>query len=131
MSCHASTSVCVHDTVHTTFFYGDGTPITAVGDWSLSGISFRANCRLNFEKATVTFDGKNVTVYPKDGTEAYGVALARISGHEGEIAYFCDVIEGVRKNDRNPASSAARTIELIETMRESIAENGAVHPFSV
>lgn len=129
VSCHASTSVSVHDTVHTTFFYENGTPITAVGDWSLTGISFRANCRLNFEKATVTFDGKTVTVYPKDGSDPYEVELAKVSGHEGEISYFCDVIEGRRKNDRNPASSAARTVALIETMRESVAENGKPRSF--
>ena len=130
VSCLASTSICKHDTVHTTFFY-DGTPITAVGDWTLTGIPFQANCRIDLEKATVTFDGATVTVYPKDGGESYTVKLPKISGHEGELSYFADVVAGRIKNEKNPASSAAATISLVEHMRRSADANGAVLPFTV
>ena len=130
VSCHASTSICKYDTVHTTFFY-DGTPITAVGDWTLTGMTFQASCRIDFETATVTFDGATVTVYPKDGGESYTVELRKISGHEGELSYFADVVSGKIKNEKNPASSAAATISLVEHLRRSADANGAVIPFTV
>lgn len=128
VSCHASTSVCKYDTVHTSFLYGD-TPVTAVGDWTLVGMPFEAKCRIDFEKATVVY-GSDLTVYPKDGTPSYKVELAKISGHEGEIAYFADVIEGRTANTKNPASSAATTIRLIEHMRESAEKHGETVVFN-
>ena len=123
VSCRASTSICVHDTVHTSFFYGNDLPITAVGDWTLTGIPFHADCRIDFEDATVIFDKKTVTVYPKSHDAPYDVPLENISGHYGELAYFCDVINGNIKNTKNPAISAATTIRLVEYMRKS-ADNG-------
>ena len=126
VSCRATTSICKFDTVHTSFFYGN-TPITAVGDWTLTGIPFHADCRIDFEGATVTLDGsKNLRVYPKDGSDSYQVPLEDISGQHGELAYFCDVIEGKIENTRNPASSAAMTIRLVERMRASADQNGAL-----
>ena len=132
VSCHASTTVCRHDTVHTSFFYGDSTPITAIGDWTLTGVPFHANCRIDFELATVTLEGSSkLTVYPKNGdAKPYAVELKSISGQEGELAYFCDVINGKIKNERNPASSAANTIRLVEHMRRSADACGALTPFS-
>lgn len=127
VSCRASTSVCVNDTVHTSFYYGD-TPITAIGDWSLFGFPFNASCLIDFECATVTY-GAALTVYPKNGDKPYDVELAAVSGYQGEIDYFCDVIEGKIKNDKNPASSAATTIRLIERMRESVSEGGKILSF--
>ena len=129
VSCRSVTSICKYDTVHTSFFFGD-TPITAVGDWTLVGCSFEAKCRINFEKATVVFDSA-LTVYPKDGSPKYTVPLEKISGHEGELSYFCDVILGEVENTKNPASSAARTVRLIELMRQSADCAGERIEFSV
>ena len=128
VSCCASTSVCRHDAVHTTFIY-DGIPVTAVGDWTLNGMRFSAGFRVNFERATLVLEGGVLTVYPKDGSESYTVSRPKISGYEGEIAYFCDVITGRCENLKNPASSAARTIRLIECMRESADNGGKILPF--
>lgn len=129
VSCRTSTSICKHDTVHTSFFYGD-TPITAVGDWTLEGAPFEAKCHINFEKATVVVLGTSLTIYPKDGSPKYTPQLENVSGHEGELSYFCDVIEGKIKNVKNPASSAACTISLIEHMRASAEKLGALVPFN-
>lgn len=129
ISCRATTSICKHDTVHTSFIYGNA-PITAVGDWTLTGIPFQASCRVDFEQATVTYVGSTLTVYPKNGDKPYEVKLEKISGQDGELSYFCDVIEGKIKNEKNPASSAARTVRLVEHMRESADANGAILPFS-
>lgn len=128
ISCRASTSICVNDTVHTSFFYGN-TPITAVGDWTLTGVPFNASCRIDFEGATVTY-GAELTVYPKGDEKPYTVELEDVSGYQGEIDYFCDVIEGKIKNEKNPATSAQTTIRLIERMRESAKENGKILAFN-
>ena len=131
VSCTASTSVSVYDSVHSNFHYDslDNAPIVAIGDWSLSGTKFSAPMRVNFERATVIYDGKVLTVYPKDGGEQYEVELENYSGHFGEMRYFCDVIEGRCKNTRNPAESAATTIKLVECLRRSVAQGGEVVKF--
>ena len=128
VTCHASTSVCRHDTVHTAFGYGS-VPVTAIGDWALAGIPFSASYRISFEAATVVYEQNAVTVYPKDGSAAYPVQLDNVSGYEGEISYFCDVVTGAEKNTRNPATSAATTIRLIEHMRKSADANGETVAF--
>ncbi len=127
VSCRASSSICVNDTVHTSFFCGE-IPITAIGDWSLIGVPFQAKCQINFEQATVIFDSA-LTVYPKNGDAPYKVELANVSGYQAEIDYFCDVVAGKIKNEKNPAASAATTIQLIERMRESINEGGKILSF--
>lgn len=128
VSCRASTSLSVYDTVHSTFFVGD-TPITAIGDWSLKGVPFSASYRLDFEKATLVSNASSVTVYPKDGGESYKPELHGVGGYEGELSYFCDVIEGRTENVKNPPESAARTVSLVENLRESAKNGGRVLPF--
>ena len=123
VSCRATTSICVHDTVHTSLYYG-GVPITAIGDWALHGVKFSASCHINFEKANITYNDSGLTIYPKDGGAPYVVELSRVSGYEGEISYFCDVIQGKIKNEKNSPESAAKTISLIEHMRASAGDNG-------
>ena len=129
VSCRATSSFSVHDTVHSALFYGEA-PITAIGDWTLAGTGFAADARIDFEKASVTFLSGTLTVYPKDGTPAFTVPLEPISGYEAEISYFCDVIEGRVENTKNPPQSAARTIRLIEHLRESVAKGGEIVPVS-
>ena len=131
VSCRASTSICVHDTVHTAFFYDDNAPITAVGDWSLKGVPFRADCRIDFESATITFDKKALTVYPKNEDEPQIIPLRNIGGYQGELEYFCRLINGEIKNAKNPAISAATTISLVEHMRKSADNGGVVIDFAV
>ena len=126
VSCRASSSVSLHATAHTALFYGD-TPLTAVGDWSLTGIPFSAFCQINFAAATLRFDGKTLSVYPKEeGAAPYEVPLQGMNGYYEEIAYFCDVVEGRIKNTKNPPSSAANSIRLIEKMRQSAAASGEI-----
>ncbi len=127
VSCRASTSVCRYDTVHSSFFYGK-VPVTAIGDWSLVGVRFEAGYRIDFEKATLISNSSSVTVYPKDGGESYMPPLEKINGYEGELAYFCDVIEKRTANVKNPAQSAARTLRLIELLRESADASGKIVP---
>ena len=129
VSGRGSSSLCAYDTVHTSLFYRDY-PVTAVADWTRTGISFCANCSINFEKATVTFDGTTLTVYPKDGGSAEVHTLADYSGYYGEIDYFCDVVSGRCENTKNPAASAALSVKLIDCIRESIDAKGRIVSFS-
>lgn len=128
VECRASSSVSRHDTVHSCFFYG-GKPVSAIGDWTLTGMSFRAEAIIGFERATLKIDGTKLTVYPKDGSESYLAELCNISGIEGELAYFSGVITGERENTKNPPESAARTIRLVEALRESADSGGKLIRF--
>ncbi len=131
VSCRANTSICVNDSVHSTLIY-DGVPVTAIGDWTLTGMDFQANSRFNFEKATLlsTKGGKELTVYSKDGSESYNVQISKNSAYFGELSYFCDFIEGKIENTKNPPESAMNTIRLIEALRESAERSGEFVPFS-
>ena len=123
VSVSASSSVCVNDTVHSSFCYG-AYPVTAIGDWTLSGMNFSAVGRVNFERASLTVDDSGLTVYPKESGEPYKVELPREGRYYLELEYFSRVVSGEFKNEKNPPSSAAKTIRLIELMRESINKNG-------
>ncbi len=127
VSCHATDCKTRYDIVQTSFQYG-GTPISANGCWTAGKIKFAASYKVDFERASVLFEQGSVTVYPEEG-EPFRVAPGEFNGYAGEIAYFCDVICGKTENLKNPAVSAARTIRLVETMKESADHNGAMIPF--
>ncbi|MBQ9805213.1 MAG: Gfo/Idh/MocA family oxidoreductase [Clostridia bacterium] len=124
-----TSSFSVYDTVHTSLFYGDY-PVTAIADWTRVGIPFSATCSIDFEKATVNFDGTTLTIYPKDGSPAETVPLEDQGGYYGEIDYFCDVVSGKTKNTKNPATSAAMSLRLIEHIRQSADAKGKIVAFS-
>ena len=124
VSCRASTSICVHDTVHTSLFYGDA-PVTAIGDWTLVGTKFEATCRMDFEKATVTYVGSTLTVYPKEG-EPFVPALPKISDAPVptfpdkifyELSHFTDAI----LKDGAPLVSLADAAGAIRLAKREIA----------
>ena len=130
VSCRATSSVSAYDTVHSSFIYGD-TPITAIADWTLTGIKFSADCRIDFEAATVTFDSTVVTVYPKDGGESFIAPAEKISGQLGELSYLIDVIDGKIENKKNPPESAAMTVKLVELLKSSADQKGKILEFNV
>ena len=123
VSCRAAHDLSLYDAVHSVLTYGD-VPVTAVGDWSLTGMQFVASYRVGFEKATIVYDGEKVTVYPKDGSEIFSPELQGHDGYTAEISYFCDVVAGKIENTKNPAISAAKSIRLIEKLKESAENKG-------
>lgn len=125
VSCRASSSICIHDSVHTSLLYGNA-PVTAIGDWTLVGMPFKASCRISFEKATVSYENSVLTVYPTDSSESYTVPFEEVSAYYSELRYFCKVISGETKNLKNPAESAALTVKLIENMRKSADNLGEI-----
>lgn len=121
--CMAHSSVSIHDSAHTTLKYGD-MPITIIGDWELSGFRFAAISRISFERATVVYDTKTLTVYPKDGTEPYEVDAPLVSSQYNELSYLINIINSGKENTKNPPESAAKSVRVIELLRESIANGG-------
>lgn len=122
VSCRATDCKTKYDIVQTALYYGN-TPITANGCWTAGKIRFAASYKVDFETASILYEGGKVTVYPEKG-DAFQPELIGHDGYTGEIAYFCDIVEGKIKNKKNPASSAANTIRLIETMKQSADEGG-------
>ena len=112
-----------YDLVQTVFQYDD-VLVTAHGAWATKQTKFAANYRVEFEKASVVYENGKVTVYSNDDTAPYSPELGNWSGYTNEIDYFCDVVNGQIKNERNPASSAAKTIRLIEKMKQSADGGG-------
>ncbi|MBQ8140971.1 MAG: Gfo/Idh/MocA family oxidoreductase [Clostridia bacterium] len=129
VSCRAGHSLTKYDTVQTSLFYGD-TPVTAVGDWTLTQYNFTAGYRVDFEGATVAFENGAVKVYPKDGSEVFSPELDDVDGITAELEYFAGIIESGAENTENPPESAAKTIKLIETMKKSADEGGKIIDFN-
>lgn len=117
------------DIVHSMLCYPDK-PVFALGDWSLDGCPFHHGYRIGFEEASVVFDSKVVTLYPRC-KEPFKVDLPyHETGIEREIAYFIDLIESGKPMDKNPPESAAKSVLLAETLRDSALQGGKRKPFS-
>ena len=125
VSCQAVDTCTRYDLVQTVFKYDD-VIVSANGSWSSKKTPFSAGYRVDFEKATLIYESGKVTVYPNDDTAPYSPELGDWNGYTNEIAYFCDVVNGTVENTRNPSSSAANTIRLIELMKQSADESGAL-----
>ncbi len=124
VTCSSQNTYCGYDTVQTQLFYDDKL-VAATGDWSLpSTFGFRHAYRVNLENAAIVFDSTDVTVYEKGG-DTYKPEISTLDGITNEIAYLVDIIENNKINTLNSADSAAMTIKLIETMKQSADNNGA------
>lgn len=110
------------DCVHTNLYYTD-LDVSVIGDWSLEGMAFKAEFIVSLEKATVACEGGVVTVYPRNG-EKFTPELCTVDGYEGEIEFFLDTILSGEENTKNPPESAAMSVKLIETLRESAKKKG-------
>lgn len=110
------------DVVYSQLYY-PGMPVTAIGDWSQTGANFAADYRVAFEKATVICDG-GLTVYPRDGGAPWHPELHGLDGYTAEIEFFVDSILEGKTNIKNPPESAAATIHLVETLRQSAMAGG-------
>lgn len=116
VSCRAGDKQSKFDTVHSNFYY-NGTPVTAIGDWSLDGVKFRHGYRVGFEQATVIFDSNVVTIYQSDGQSHVVDLKYSVDGIEGEIEYFANCICNNTENDKNAPESAAMSIKIAELLK--------------
>jgi signal peptidase I len=106
----------------------DGIDVLAIGDWAQEGTGFKADYIVAFDKATIKLDTDGVTVYPRGG-KAFKPELSSQSFYEAEIEFFVDTVSSGTVNEVNPPSSAATTVKLIDTLRESARSGGDIIPF--
>ncbi|MBQ8894334.1 MAG: Gfo/Idh/MocA family oxidoreductase [Clostridia bacterium] len=111
-------------TMHSRFHYDD-ILVSAIADWGQSNSTkFRANCRINLEKATVEVGHKGgITVYPDEGEPHVLEPTTKLSHMAEESLYFARTILGESENTKNTLQSAAKTVDLVKKLVES-AENG-------
>ncbi|MBO7375860.1 MAG: Gfo/Idh/MocA family oxidoreductase [Clostridia bacterium] len=112
IECRASTKNVKYDLSHISLGYPF--PCTCIGDWTLNGTRFEHRYTVGFEKATLIMADGKVTVYPNDGSAPYEAEYRHVSGIEGEIDYYLDLLESGKENTKNPPESAAATVRLVE-----------------
>ena len=123
VSCRAVDTNSKYDIIQTTLGYDD-VIVTAHGAWASHKTRFSAGYRVDFEQATVVLENGKVTVYPNDDRDVFTPELTGWDGYTDEIDFFCDIVSGKIENTKNPAHSAAKTIRLIEAMKESADSQG-------
>ena len=113
--------------VENTRLYYDGTMVVINGSWDESATcKFYSGYRARFDDATVICDNGVITVYPENG-EIYKPEIKHVDHMAEEIRYFAStILDDTIKNEKNPPSSAAATVKLIEKLRESAEANGAI-----
>lgn len=124
ISAVASSGRTACEAVSTVFKYKDAF-VNIKGDWSLpQSFEFETPYYLAFEKAMISYDGKeNITVF-EDGRK-YNIEVNSPDAYTNEIEYFADIVINGKKNTVNPPESSRDTIKLIEKICYS-AENGGV-----
>ena len=122
--CRANDCKTRYDIVQTNLYYGD-LPVFATASWTAGRIKFHTTYKVDFERASILCEGDKVTVCPETG-DAFQPELTGYDGYTGEISYFCDVVAGKTENEKNPASSAAKTVKLVDVMKRSADAGGTV-----
>ncbi len=112
-------------------YYDDGMIVTVDGSWA-EAKTFPFSCpfRIVCEHATLAWPTMDspVLVYPNEG-EMYELPPEPDNYMANQSRYFAEVLMGERENDKNRPESAAKTIALIERLKESAAQGGAVLAF--
>ncbi|MBE6589455.1 MAG: Gfo/Idh/MocA family oxidoreductase [Ruminococcaceae bacterium] len=81
-----------------------------------------------FEKATVRMEQNTVRVFP-DGAEAFTPTLDTTNPISNEIEYFVNLLLSNASNTKNSPADSAKTVKLIELLRESSGHGGIQLPF--
>ncbi len=126
VSCVSYDDVTRWQVVNSRLYYDD-VVVIADGSWDESpSRSFYMGFRARFEGAEVIMDGSNFTVHPNEG-EAYSPELPKKNRMAEEIRLLATLVaDPTAKNEVNTPESAAMTVALCETLRESAAQNGAI-----
>ena len=112
--------------------------VSAIGSWNETrSTPFSMGFRARFEKAAVIMTMEGVKVCPDEGgvkpyaPELPGVAEQRGNRMAEEIRYIASLIlDPTKTNDYNPPESAAKTVALVEKLRESAEKNGEILAFN-
>ncbi|WP_214629269.1 Gfo/Idh/MocA family protein [Paenibacillus agaridevorans] len=114
-----------YDVVSAHFGYGDQKVIHAASDWSLEGdYEFQMTFRVNFERGNLVLTNEGLKENLRDGG-SFIPDLDDRSGIYGEIKYFADVIRRSALIETVPLADSLSVIQLIESERASIEQNGA------
>jgi len=106
----------------------DGLTVFAEGRWDYQQAGFLADFRIAFEQATVIAQGGTVTVYPYEG-DVFQADIVGADMYMKEIEYIVDTFVNGTANTQNPPESAAQSIRLAETLKQSSLQGGAILPF--
>ena len=129
VSCISKAGYSDYESAFSTLYYDDFA-VSAIGDWSLNHFDVQAYYRVAFENAVLEWKDYKLTVYPKDA-EKYVVELPAVNGYGAEVAYFAEYIKGNVDCSKNDPESAAKSIRLAETLRDSADKGGEIVPFEV
>ncbi|MBQ8415664.1 MAG: Gfo/Idh/MocA family oxidoreductase [Clostridia bacterium] len=116
--------------VNTHLIYPD-LSVVINGAWDdTCATSFECGYHIKFDEASVIYDGKQITVYPKEG-ESYVASPTPVNEFVEEIRYFCDLVQsdGAVKNTENAPEDSLKSMILAETVKQSAIENGALISF--
>lgn len=124
VSAVATDGQCRWQVVNSRFDFGDGRLIVADGSWDESKTTkFHAGYRVRFANAEVFCDGVKVTVRPDEGEE-YMADLPPSTRMADEIECLALTVLGRSEDRRISAVEAAKTVALVEKLRESAANRG-------
>lgn len=129
ISCISKAGYSDYESAFSQLFYKDFVA-SIIGDWSLINHPFKPGYRIAFEKATVTWDYNELWVYPCDAAK-YKVDLPAVNPYGAEAAFFGKVVTEGAQNTKNTPESAAATIKLIEALRQSADNGGAILEYDV
>jgi predicted dehydrogenase len=109
------------DTAEASLHYGNRT-VTVKGGWLVSDTKFSASYSITAADSSLTYDGKNLTLTQSGSAET--VSIPEHDAYADEIAYFVDCVKTGAAPDRCPPADSARVVRLVETLKNSRAEQG-------
>ncbi len=111
--------------VNSRLFYDDATVLIDVVWDEAREIPFQSGFHAKFEQASVVCDGAKITVKPL-GADRYQPEIREVDRITEEIRALGDlVLDPSLKNTVNPPESAMKSVQLVDALAESAAQNGA------
>lgn len=116
--------------VNSRLLYKNGPSVVANCIWDEpEERDFYAGFHAEFEQANVVLSGQFFRVYERE-KEPFEPLLPATDFTEEEIRYFCELLLDPNKNNTvNPPESAAASVRLVETLRDSARNGGAIISF--
>lgn len=110
--------------VNTRLFYPEQTVIADAAWDETRTVPFEAGYQAKFEKASVIYNGVNITVFP-NGEDAVVPYVPQTDRIAEEIRFFVlSILDERMQNTDNTPQSSMQSITLVEKLCESAAQNG-------
>ncbi len=95
------------------------------GSWGETrGTPFRSGYRATFERGTLLTQPNDAVQVWRENEPPFTADIENVDMYEEEILFFAESILNDTENTINPPESAARSVNLIEALRESSARGG-------